>query len=228
MIWTTLFVFAATYSLNLFFISVLYHRGLTHAAYPMSRFAKFLTFQVGYWITGMDPIAWSYMHREHHAHSDTPRDPHSPKYFGIFGVLKAQYVYYDNRIEKLRAEKTPGLHWISRSRLWPVPYLLQLLIAITLGYWTQSAWVSTAYFLGMMSHPIQGWMVNAFGHSSGSRRYNTNDSSTNNWWVALLVFGEGLQNNHHQHPNSVKFSEAAWEPDFGYWVYLIMRPLIRA
>ena len=30
-----------------------------------------------------------------------------------------------------------------------------------------------------------------------AQSYNTGDLSRNNWWVALLAFGEGWHNNHH-------------------------------
>ena len=36
------------------------------------------------------------------------------------------------------------------------------------------------------------WLVNSAAHMWGRRRFNTPDDSRNNWWVALLTFGEGL------------------------------------
>ena len=44
------------------------------------------------------------------------------------------------------------------------------------------------------------WLVNSATHLWGSRRFKTRDDSTNNWWVALLTFGEGWHNNHHATP----------------------------
>ena len=41
-------------------------------------------------------------------------------------------------------------------------------------------------------------------HLWGKRRFQTSDDSKNNWWVALLTFGEGWHNNHHAHPASAK------------------------
>jgi fatty-acid desaturase len=45
-------------------------------------------------------------------------------------------------------------------------------------------------------------LVNSATHIWGSRRFSTRDDSTNNWFVALLTFGEGWHNNHHAHPTS--------------------------
>jgi stearoyl-CoA desaturase (delta-9 desaturase) len=64
------------------------------------------------------------------------------------------------------------------------------------------------------------WMVNSITHMWGSRRFQTRDLSTNNWWVALLTFGEGWHNNHHAHPVSSRHGLTWYEIDlnwYGIW-----------
>jgi stearoyl-CoA desaturase (delta-9 desaturase) len=48
------------------------------------------------------------------------------------------------------------------------------------------------------------WFVNSLSHTYGKRAFDTADASTNNWFVALLTFGEGWHNNHHAHPTSAR------------------------
>ena len=60
------------------------------------------------------------------------------------------------------------------------------------------------------------WLVNSATHLWGSRRFQTRDDSTNNWWVALLTFGEGWHNNHHAHPTSARHGLAWYEFDFNW------------
>jgi len=63
-------------------------------------------------------------------------------------------------------------------------------------------------------------MVNSITHTWGSRRFVTHDLSTNNWWVAILTFGEGWHNNHHAHPVSARHGIAWYEVDlnwYGIW-----------
>jgi fatty-acid desaturase len=57
------------------------------------------------------------------------------------------------------------------------------------------------------------WLVNSASHLWGPRRFNIRDDSRNNWWVALLTFGEGWHNNHHAHPNSARHGLAWYEYD---------------
>jgi fatty-acid desaturase len=42
------------------------------------------------------------------------------------------------------------------------------------------------------------------------------DDSTNNWWVALLTFGEGWHNNHHADPRCVRHGLAWYELDINW------------
>ena len=60
------------------------------------------------------------------------------------------------------------------------------------------------------------WLVNSATHKWGSRRFATRDDSTNNWWVALLTFGEGWHNNDHAHPTSARHGLAWYEVDVNW------------
>jgi stearoyl-CoA desaturase (delta-9 desaturase) len=62
------------------------------------------------------------------------------------------------------------------------------------------------------------WMVNSATHLWGSRRWATGDDSTNNFFIALLTFGEGWHNNHHAHPGSARHGLRWWEVDTNWYV----------
>ncbi len=218
-------VFGLAYALNVFTITIGYHRSLAHTAVKLHPRLRRLLIVGGNWITGLDPKAWSVMHRMHHAYSDTPEDPHSPVNVGITGILLEQLRSYKRTIVGLVREEprfmehTDGLDfelsWLNRSKLWWLPYALHGLVAGLIAL--SGAWLlGAAYFLGMMSHPTQGGMVNAFGHAVGGRNFDLDDDSRNNTIVAWLVAGEGLQNNHHAYPDSPKFSYLRSEVDLGY------------
>lgn len=227
-------VFFAAYMLNVVMISVGYHRGLAHSAVVLHPVLRRLVIATGSWITGLDPKAWTVMHRMHHAYSDTHEDPHTPTKVGIMGIGLEQLRSYERTLRGLKrqdpkyTEHAHGLdfelNWLNRTKRWYLPYVAHALVGVIFaasGFWL----LGLAYFYGMMSHPIQGWMVNAFGHAVGGRNFDTDDNSRNNLVVAWLVLGEGLQNNHHQHPRSAKFSYRRWEPDPGYTVCLAFETL---
>ena len=228
---TALAVFAAGYTINLCYITVFFHRGLAHRAVRLRpRTLRFVA-ATGSWMTGLDPKAWVAMHRRHHADSDGPGDPHSPKNVGIAGVFRAQLRAYEHELFALLADHPAArgrvrdldfpVSWCNRRGLWWLPYALHAAVAVALDCAVGPA-IGAAWFGGLMSHPVQGWLVNALGHARGGRTFDTADGSRNNLWVALLVFGEGLQNNHHHRPGSARFAVKWYEPDLGYVLCRLM------
>jgi stearoyl-CoA desaturase (delta-9 desaturase) len=85
-----------------------------------------------------------------------------------------------------------------------------------LGGWDLVCW---GIFLRVVFGLHATWLVNSATHMWGSRRFNTRDDSRNNWWVALLTFGEGWHNNHHAHPVSARHGLSWWEFDQS-WITL--------
>lgn len=228
-------VFLAAYLLNAIMITVFYHRGLAHRAVTLRPWARKLTIHSGIWLTGLDPKAWACMHRRHHAYSDTAQDPHSPLNLGMGGVLLGQLKSYERTLVGLatgRPEYTRHVEdldfpisWLNRKRVWYLPYLTHLGIALAIalpsGMWALAA----AYYVGIMSHPIEGWIVNSLGHAVGGRNFETSDHSRNNHLAAWLVLGEGFQNNHHRYATSAKFSYQRSEVDLGYGICLLLERL---
>ena len=224
-------VFLAAYLLNALTITVGYHRGLAHGSVKLAPPVRRALLLCGSWITGIDPKAWSVMHRMHHQHSDTPEDPHSPLNVGLLGIGMEQLRSYERVLRGLKRDQPEytkhaqgldfELSWVNRTRRWYLPYVLHAAIGLAFAF--SGAWLlGLAYFLGMMSHPVQGGLVNAFGHAVGGRNFDTPDDSRNNWIVAVLILGEGLQNNHHRYPKSAKFSYHPWEPDVGFRACILL------
>ncbi|MCY1019109.1 fatty acid desaturase [Pyxidicoccus sp. MSG2] len=227
-------VFLAAYLLNLLTISVGYHRGLAHKAVRLHPALRRVLITGGNWLTGLDPKAWVVMHRLHHEHSDTPLDPHSPVNVGILGIGMEQLRNYKRVIVGLLREE-PGytryardldfpLNALNRTGRWYLPYVLHGAVGLALGFgigWLLGA----AWFFGMMSHPVQGGIVNSLGHAVGGRNFDTSDNSRNNHLAAWLILGEGFQNNHHRYPGSASFSYRRHEVDLGYGACVLLEKL---
>ncbi|MDA0268998.1 MAG: acyl-CoA desaturase, partial [Cyanobacteria bacterium] len=49
--------------------------------------------------------------------------------------------------------------------------------------------------------------------------YQTDDLSTNCWWVALVTYGEGWHNNHHAYQHSARHGLKWWEIDVT-WLHI--------
>ncbi len=220
-------VFAVCYLLVIIYTSIFYHRALAHNALtlpkPVLNFIRF----TGAPLTGIDPKAWVCMHRLHHLHSDTQKDPHSPQHTGFWYTFIKQHKSFERTILGLM-RKLPryteivsdidfDVHWLNKKGYWYVPFVMHFIIGFLLWMTTQNPWIGLGYFFGMASHPIQGFLVNAFGHAVGYRNFDYPDHSTNNTLVAWFVLGEGFQNNHHMYPASPRFSMKSFEIDTGWF-----------
>lgn len=221
-------IFFVAYAINATYISVFYHRGLTHEAVVLKPWAQKLVVATGPWVMGIDAKTWVTMHRLHHKHSDSENDPHSPLNSSILRVIVEQLRSYERVMKGLISRKKAytsevkdldfEVHWLYRKKLWWLPYAMHIAISAGLAFAFGGWLIGLAYYAGMVTHPIQGWLVNSFGHSKGYQTFDNGDNSRNNNVVAWLVMGEGYQNNHHKHPRSPKFSYRWFEFDYGYGI----------
>ena len=222
-------VFLLAYGLTIVLTSVGYHRALAHGAVQLHPLARKALVTFGPWLTGFDAKTWVVMHRNHHQYSDTSDDPHSPVNVGFRGLFKAQLDgYARTQMALVSGDPTYAnlgrdleLSWPTRTGRWYLPYLLQVAVGVVVGL-SFGWWVGIALLAGLMSHIVQGAIINYFGHAHGGRNFDIADNSRNNHPAAWLVLGEGFQNNHHRYPSSARFSYRWREIDLGFVVCRIL------
>jgi len=203
-----------------------YHRLLTHRG--------FVTFQpvrwTLAWLGGLagqgSAIDWVTDHRVHHALSDQPGDPHSPREgFWWSHVVWTFRVARDQNRSKLALRWAPDLARDAGMRFLHRTFLLwHFLLAAALmaaGYaWTGWPGACSMLVWGMFVRLVfvwhGTWFVNSATHLWGYRNYETKDDSRNLWWVALLSYGEGWHNNHHAKPRLANHGHRWWEIDLTY------------
>jgi len=201
------------------------HRGITHralVAHPVLAFAC----RFGLWITtGMRPREWAAVHRRHHAATDTPEDPHSPVQSGFWRVQLLNAVMYRRvardgvTVERYARDLPPDrFDRLLFDHAW-LGLGLGVTVLCALFGWVFGPWGILLGFLAAAVHAV-GYLglsgaVNAVGHTFG-RRPNPN-SATNGWLLALLTWGEGLHNNHHDRPTAARFSRRWFQIDHAWW-----------
>ncbi|GIQ98523.1 MAG: hypothetical protein CM15mP4_3600 [Candidatus Neomarinimicrobiota bacterium] len=75
--------FITHWYLSLFTQTIFLHRYVSHGMFKMNKFWErfFFTYFFAQGSSFLNPAAYGIMHRKHHAHSDTNKDPHSPLSF---------------------------------------------------------------------------------------------------------------------------------------------------
>jgi len=218
---------AATYFWRMFGITGGYHRYFAHRAYKTSRVFQFLLAWLGCSALQKGPLWWASHHREHHRHSDTPKDPHSPHetsfwWSHVGWILSTDHV--DTPWEAIPDwARYPELRWLDRNH-W-IPGVALAVLCFLVGGWSGLVWgfvVSTI----LVYHAT--FTINSLSHLFGKRRYATTDDSRNNLFLALITLGEGWHNNHHHYQSSANQGFFWWEIDISFclirvfsWVGLV-------
>jgi len=200
-------------------LGVCYHRLLTHRSYATPKWFEYFLTICG--VTAMEggPLVWVATHRKHHQFADKDGDPHSPRdgrwwsYAGwiLMGNTFRQDVATLKRYVPDLAEDKFHV-WLTEWHLTPTIILGLVLFAI--GGFRLVLWGT---FLRTVVGLHSSWIVNMCAHVWGSRRFETRDASTNNWWVAMLSFGDGWHNNHHAYPISARHGFKWYEIDLNWY-----------
>ena len=206
-------------------IGIGYHRLLTHRGFRSPKWLEYCLAVCGTLALEGGPIFWVGIHRIHHQLTDREGDPHSPrdgKWWSHMGwVITGRSLHQETGqlaayVPDLRRDRF--YLWLSRYH-----WLTQVVVGLAVWYfggWNMVLWGG---FLRTVVGLHATWMVNSATHLWGSRRWATGDDSTNNFFVALLTFGERWHNNHHAHPNSARHGLRWWEIDTNWYVILALR-----
>jgi stearoyl-CoA desaturase (delta-9 desaturase) len=208
-------------------LGMCYHRLLTHRSFTTPKwFEYFLTVCAVTAVEG-GPLLWVATHRIHHQFADKEGDPHSPRdgkwwahvgWILVGNALRQDAETLDRYVPDLVEDR---FHvWITEYHFVPTAILGVVLYAT--GGLPFLLW---GIFLRTVVGQHATWLVNSVTHIWGSRRFETRDTSTNNWWVALLSFGDGWHNNHHAHPVSARHGLAWYEIDFNWYAIWILQHL---
>ena len=218
---TALLVAAALYVLRLVAITGFYHRYFSHRTFRTSRAIQFVFAVLGTMAVQRGPLWWAAHHRHHHAHADEENDSHSPTQHGFWW---SHFGWFMNRSNfRTRSElvqdltRYPELRWLDRFDIVP-PIALAVLLYVCGG----AQLLIWGFFISTVLLHHVTFTVNSLAHRFGRRRYATSDDSRNNWWIALLTFGEGWHNNHHHFPGSVRQGFYWWEIDLTYYLLRAM------
>ncbi len=189
-------------------LTVTMHRVLTHRAVTLKRPVEILLTLAGALGGSGSSIAWTAMHRAHHAHVDTARDPHAPTKLG-WALVASVYDYdFDPRHAK-DLLRDPFHVFVHRY------YALLLLIwGVGLAAIEPRLCVFGFLIPAFVQITVSN-LTSLLTHSQGYRNFETRDHSANNPLIALLAFGEGWHNNHHADPARWSFQRRWWEIDPG-------------
>jgi stearoyl-CoA desaturase (Delta-9 desaturase) len=226
---TDLGILAVMYVVTGLGVTVGFHRLLTHRSFAVPKPLEYTFAILGSMAVQGPVMSWVADHRKHHAHADEEGDPHSPHVGhgdGMGGVLRGLWHAHTGWLFSTQGRASArqyakdlyedrGMRAINRR--FPYLVLLSLLIPALAG------WAITGTLMGALTGYLWGglvriflvhhitWSVNSVCHFLGTRRFETEDHSTNVAWLSLPSFGESWHHNHHAFPRSASHGLRRWE-----------------
>ncbi len=173
------------------------------------------------------PRAYAVMHRMHHTYSDTEMDPHSPHFFkDVYHMMIHTAAIYRRFLTgenlpdpQFTREYLPiwkSLDKFGSSNIVRVTFMIAY--TAVYFYFAPSYWWFLLLPIHFLMGPIQGAIVNWFGHKLGYSNYNNGDHSRNTTPWGVLLMGELFQNNHHHAKSNPNFARKWYEFDTTYLV----------
>jgi stearoyl-CoA desaturase (delta-9 desaturase) len=206
--------------------TVYLHRALAHRALRVKPWLAVVCRSLLWITTGLRARQWVAVHRKHHAYTDVPGDPHSPVLEGYLTVQLANpYLYRkvakdDEQVARFARDLPPDR--------WDLLLFDHALVGLSIGIGLLC--LMFGWRLGLLAAAVHAvtylllsGAVNAVGHTWGQRPYS--GAATNNQWLAWLVAGEGLHNNHHAAPTSARLALHKGEVDPAWWFIRVAKRL---
>lgn len=216
--------FVGHWILSVFFQTFFLHRYAAHRMFTMSPRAERVFHLLTFVFQGssyLNPRGYAILHREHHAFSDTERDPHSPHFFTNVGTMMLHTAKRYGGLVRGTIQPEPRFEggvpsWPALERIadfWPVRLgwgvLYTLFYFRFAPHWACYALLPVHYLMG----PVHGAIVNWCGHKYGYRNFGSDDRSRNTLAFDFLTLGELFQNNHHRFGMAPNFAARWFEVD---------------
>ncbi|NJL87116.1 MAG: acyl-CoA desaturase [Leptolyngbyaceae cyanobacterium SM1_1_3] len=205
-------------------ISLGFHRLASHRSLQVPKWLEYFFVLCGTLAGQGAVLGWVGYHRLHHLYTDQPLDPHNSRQG--FWWSHISWLMHEVPVKPEVPRVTKDITDDPFYRFCHNHYItLQAVLAVLLyaiGGWPFVVWgVLVRLFVGFHCTCF----VNSACHKFGYRTHDTDEASTNCWWVALLTYGEGWHNNHHACQSSACNWTKWWELDLTWLTIRLLQSL---
>ena len=192
-------------------ISAGYHRYFSHRSFKAPVWFEYLVLALGP-LSGSGPVlGWVGVHRLHHNHSDTEKDPHSPKHQPVWRILTSTFkvpAIRPRHVKDMLRNKRVMWFYKHHRDIRFTTFLIGLIV------------LSFPWFLVLIVSPmIYGYigfgLLNTLCHSK--------ENVTNSWIANILTGGEGWHANHHHKPMDWQIGKKWYEWDPAAWFIRLIK-----
>ena len=208
-----------------FSITVGYHRLFSHRTFQAHWVVRLFTLIFGAGAFENSALLWSCQHRTHHKHVDHDEDPYCiskgffhahigwlmfklnprPPFDNVADLQKDPIVLWQHRY----------VHWIGTS----VAFVFPAILGFAWGGWISAL---GAFLIAGVARVVVlqhcTFCINSLCHYIGDRPYSSRCSARDSWLMAIVTFGEGYHNYHHEFQNDYRNGVKPWQFDPTKWL----------
>lgn len=228
--WFQLAMFAFYIVATMMSITMGYHRLFSHLSFKAKLPVRLFTLIFGACAFENSCLDWCSDHRRHHKHVDHDDDPYDISK-GFFWAHMGWLMF------KLRPEppmdnvkdlqKDKWVMWQHKYTHW-IALVVGLLVPTGLGYawnsWNgENPWVGAlgGFLIAGVARVVVAqhctFFINSLCHTVGRQPYSSRHSARDSAIMALLTFGEGYHNYHHEFQHDYRNGVKPWQWDPTKW-----------
>lgn len=205
-----------------------YHRFYAHRSYRTNPFVESVILFFGTMAAQGSALRWAFDHRQHHAFVDTDRDPYSIKK----GFWYAHFLWIMEKPPAIDSKVVPDLMRNKMVQFQHNWYPL-LMVATNAMAFFLVAWACNDYWgaffialwLRLFALHHFTWFINSLAHTWGDKPFCQEQTAVDNYFLALLTFGEGYHNYHHTFANDYRNGIRWFHFDPTKWVIWTLQKL---
>jgi stearoyl-CoA desaturase (delta-9 desaturase) len=208
-----------------FSITVGYHRLFSHLTFQAHWAVRLFTLIFGAGAFENSVLLWACEHRSHHKHVDHEEDPYCISK-GLFHAHIGWLLFkldppppFDNVAD---LQKDPLVRWQNRY-IHLIAACVAFVLPATIGFlW--GGWKSAlgAFLIAGVARVVIlqhcTFCINSLCHYLGTRPYSSKCSARDSWLMALVTFGEGYHNYHHEFQYDYRNGVKPWQFDPSKWI----------
>ena len=214
-------------------ITLGYHRLFSHLSFKAKWPVRLGTLVFGACAFENSALNWCSDHRRHHKHTDHDDDPYDISkgfFWAHMGwiLFKLNPVPPMDNVADLRKDKL--VMWQYRwDKL--IAIGVGLIFPAVVGYFFAGGWVGAlggllvvgalrVFFVQQCT-----FFINSLCHTIGEQPYSARCSAKDSWIMALLTFGEGYHNYHHEFQHDYRNGVKPWNFDPTKWSIWLLSKL---
>ena len=213
-----------------FSVTLGYHRLFSHLAFQAHWSVRLFTLIFGAGAFENSVLLWACEHRNHHKHVDHEEDDPYCISKGLFHAHMGWLMFkldppppFDNVTD---LQKDPLVMWQYRYIHW-IAAIVAFVLPAVIGYlW--GGWVSAlgAFLIAGVARVVIlqhcTFCINSLCHYIGKQPYSSRCSARDSWLMAIVTFGEGYHNYHHEFQHDYRNGVKPWQIDPTKWIIWLL------